>query len=724
MAVREIDTQPQADSSPDAAPEGMAHEAWGQDDVSHSNAPGDGVNGSARQTPLASQAVEFLQIAASQEPDESGSSVEERSIWQPDSWLMQRTWQALADEGAGEEAFTVAALQEMRNPLATVEALYRLALRARAEPALRPMVAHELQAMRVKLFGSWVVSDETRQTERLLLAAASAVCIEDESLALSCLERIDQIDRGWDRVVLRAESRTLLAETIRGVGLHPLTSYLISTSIRRHEEAGAEFLHQIVSRIDRQDHNADMSRRSSRLLRKCVETFQYATLSSLNSRRLAAIAFGQAGMIGEVLGQVTTMANVQEARRETGMRSTYSDPHFLRQVTRPNANSDVDFQVYTLQQAIAAMPVRQITREERVQLANRVAELAVQSDGWTAAGATATLVGLGALKYAVDVVDYISPSDPTRSEGVISLVRALLDVGNDEQAKEQVDKALEWLQAYSGRNPERATIWGVAEAYLDYGQPDMALYLLEQRNEEPTTFKDRVRRWMRPGWTDDMLRDNRVRLRALLQQSVGWTEELQTLFDQLCRWAPVLLEGEALISFYLDGMLVPLLRAGCTDQVVTLLPKLADGLGSSAGDKHSLHVRKAAQLLAKMLADFEVESEAVERGVVQIIEGTSDGAATSEESEPAALEESPVEEPPTGDAAPVEQEVPAGPPVHVVEALHQFLLTLWADDAHRGIWQTVHGVEGSLPLLFQLEGPQALVTIAESAANEGGLWLQ
>ena len=54
--------------------------------------------------------------------------------------------------------------------------------------------------------------------------------------------------------------------------------------------------------------------------------------------------------------------------------------------------------------------------------------------------------------------------------------------------------------------------------------------------------------------------------------------------------------------------------------------------------------------------------------------------------------------------------------------LREFLLTLWQSDAARGVWQTVHGVEGSLPLVAALEGPQALVAIAQAAADDGGLW--
>lgn len=655
---------------------------------------------------LAARAIEFLHIAANAEPDETGSATEGRGIWQPDSWLMQRSWQELADQGAGDEAMAVAAMQEMRNPLATVQALYRLSSGAQDAIPTQVLVAHELHMLHTKLFGAWVVSDDVRQAERLSLAAASAVQIDDHSLAFACLERLDQIHRGWDLVVLRAELRNLLAETISAVGLHPLTSYLITTAIRRHEEAGAQFLYQIVSNLAPQAHSGELSRKSARLLRKCVETFQYAMLSSLNSRRLAAIAFGQAGMIADVLAQVTTMANVQEARRETGMTSMSGDPHFLRQVTRPNAKPDVDFQVYTLQQAIAAMPVRQLSREDRVRLANRVAELAVQSDGWTAAGATTTLVSLGALKYAVDVVDFISPTDPTRSEGVISLVRALLDVGEADQAREQVNKALAWLKEYTARNPERATIWGVADVYLDHGRPDMALYLLEQRHEEPPSFMERLRRMMRSGWTDDALRDNRIRLRALLAQEGAWTPELQELYSQLLRWAPNLLDGEALISFYLDGMLTPLLEAGRTEQALAMLPQLVEALGHSTGDKHSVHVRKAAQLLAAMLVAAEAEQ--------------AERLAATEE--------------PPGEEAESQAEIeaieahagktPAPSPAQTAEALQAFLVSLWTDDAHRGLWQTIHGVEGSLPLLFSLEGPEALVAVAEMAANDGGLWLQ
>ena len=164
---------------------------------------------------------------------------------------------------------------------------------------------------------------------------------------------------------------------------------------------------------------------------------------------------------------------------------------FCRAVKRPAANPDVDFQVYTLQEAVRLMPVRAIPRDARRALADRLVSLAVRSDGWTAAGAAATLIELGALKYAVDVIDSIAPNDPTRSEGVISLVAALLDFGDAQRAAEQVAKALTWVKSLDKRNPERATIWGLAEVYLNRNQPAPARQLLDQRLVAPT-WTDRV----------------------------------------------------------------------------------------------------------------------------------------------------------------------------------------------------------------------------------------
>jgi hypothetical protein len=617
-------------------------------------------------------------------PENPDLFVEERVIWQPDSWLLQRCWQALADAGMGAAALLVAAQLEGRSPLARMQALYRLAQQTPAHPELRSLLHRELQQARPLLFGPWLPGEEHRQADRLLLASATAAHIGDTALAFACLERADQQARVWDRVLVTAELRSLLAEVVARVGLHPLTGQLVTLAIRRYEESGAQFLHQLLSLIGPRVTREQLPRRTVRLMQRCVDTFQFATLTSLTGRRLAASAFGQAGMIGDLLGQLTTIANVQEARRDSGLSSGRGDPYFLRQVKRPAANPDVDFQAYTLQEAIRMMPVRSLPRDQRITLADQLAVLAIKSDGWTAAGAAASLIDLGALKYAVDVVDHIPAQDPTRSEGVITLVRSLLAFGDPRLAEEQVQKALVWLKSLEQRNPERATIWGLAEVYLEYNQPDMALRLLDFR-DAPPSLTDRLRRIFRNRVSDDQLRDNRLRFQAYLQRGDPWGRELQSLFDQLCQWAPRLLDGEVLMGFYIDGLLRPLLNAGRTDLVWRLLPQVRDALTASSGDKHTAQVQRVATLLA-------------ERAVPRLT----------------AL--------PAAETAHPDGNAPTPDPLQAHAALAGFMLELWQADTQKGLWQTIHGIEGSLPLLLALEGPEALLGVAQAVALEGAEW--
>src|SRR5262245_42296485 len=86
---------------------------------------------------LAQAAVDLLHAGSSVAPENLDLVVEERAVWQPDSWLMQCCWQTLADHGAGEEALAVAALLELRNPLAPAQALYRVARQAWQRPDLK-----------------------------------------------------------------------------------------------------------------------------------------------------------------------------------------------------------------------------------------------------------------------------------------------------------------------------------------------------------------------------------------------------------------------------------------------------------------------------------------------------------------------------------------------------------------------------------------------------------
>jgi hypothetical protein len=280
------------------------------------------------------------------------------------------------------------------------------------------------------------------------------------------------------------------------------------------------------------------------------------------------------------------------------------------------------------------------------------------------------------------VVDHIPPQDPTRSEGVISLVRALMDIGEPRLATEQVEKALAWIKALERRNPERATIWGLAEVYLDHHQPEMALHLLDQRQVTPS-LGDRVRRTFQNRMTDDELRDNRLRFQALLRQG-EWNRDLQALYDQLCQWTPRLLDGEALISFYLDGLLRPLLAAGRLEQVWKLLPQVREALNASSGDKHAMQVQRVTTLLAEQAADQAVAAS----------QGSPEGNG-----------------------------VAAGP-FQTHAHLADFMVELWRGDAQKGLWQTVHGVEGSLPLLLALEGPEALLAVAYRVAQDGSRWAE
>jgi hypothetical protein len=393
--------------------------------------------------------------------------------------------------------------------------------------------------------------------------------------------------------------------------------------------------------------------------------------------------FGHAGLVDEVLAQLTTIANVQSARREGGLSLRQGDPTLLRQVKRPTADADVDFQVYTLREAIRGLPLRQLGREARLELANRLAALGNRSDGWTAAGAAATLVELGAVKYAVEVVGKIPESDATRSEGVISLVRALLAAGEAELAEEQAQKGLVWARAYPGRNPERALTWGLSEVYLERRQSDRALALLDQW-EQPVSFLQRVRGVFGRRLDDDELRNNGLRLRALLQRERTLAGDIQRLTNQLLAAAPQLLDGDVLVSFLLDDLLTPLLAAGRIKLALSVLPVLSPALRSGTGERHATRVANVSSVLAAELALLEPER----------LDPAHDPGASPSSFAP-----------------------------EVRSAVEQFLVDLWQKNAGRGLWQTVHGIHGSLGLVVLVEGPQAVEAIAAFAAEAGGEWV-
>lgn len=620
---------------------------------------------------LAPSAVAALHRAAAHRPGEDALVIEERSVWQPHSWLIQRCWEALAEAGAGPQALAVARLGAARQPAAPLQVILHLAQHAAERPDLQPLVAQSLALETRPLFDGPPPAEGAR-VDGYVLAAAAAALVETPAHAFSFLERLDQMQKGWDRVFAAPDDRALLADVVARTGIHPLTLALVGGALRRYGDSGADFVQRVAEKLDADSGGATPA---ARMLQRCVDSLRHGVLATLHSHRVTAAVLARAGLVDDALNEITVIGNIQEARRDAGITGRSSDQNLLRQVKRPRANSDVDYQFYALREAVRALPTGRVTAEQRHKLAAQLAALGTQSDGWTAAGAASTLVELGALDQAAEVVNAIAPDDPTRSEGAIALVRGFLAVGDMFRADEQAAKALTWVRELGRKNPERALIWGLAEAYLDYGRPDKALDLLGTWRAEPG-FMERLRARFGPTFSDDDLRIQRLRLQAMLDlrgTALVAPGEVSTVIQQLRQWAPRLLEGEALSEFYADGLLRPLLAAGRAQQAAALLPEVQAALAASTGEKHTARVREVAALLARQVR----------------LQGTQGAPAAAEDVRP---------------------------------LLARFLVELWETDAGRGIWQAIHGVEGSLPLVLALDGPDALVTIAEAAAQSGDLW--
>jgi hypothetical protein len=636
--------------------------------------------------PITQQALSALTTAIRQPPRAQGLLVEERNVWQPESWLLQRCWEALADAGAHEEALYVAGLAQTRQPTSPLHALYRLARSAAERPRLALAINDELARRQTTFLQHHPAGADPLAVESYLLLAAASARVGNHALACACLERLDQLAKPWATILGRADLRALLAETAAHIGLHPLVTSLLTTAIRRYDDAGAHFLHETAACAHALGERAPQ--RSQRLLQYCIDTFRFTSLTSLHCRRLAAATFGFAGLVDEVLEQLAFITNVQSARREAGLSPYRDDPLLLRQVKRPTANSDIDFQVYTLQQAVAVMPLRTLPREKRILLADQLAELGRRSDGWTAAGASATLIALGALKYAVEVVNQIAAQDPTRSEGMLSLVRGLLDAGEHQLAAEQAQRALMWARARHERNPERAITWGLAEIYLEHHQPTQALRWLEQWRE-PHGWRHQLTSWWQKTLDDDAFRLRSLRLRALLQAASTpasisqprQSKEREALLNELRRWAPRLLEGEALVHFYIHSLLRPLLAANQLPLAWGILPELTSALNVTSGNKHATQVAEVATLLAHQLRLDAVVTLQRDKSAPPVTQTSDVGLALRTHFE-------------------------------------TFLANLWQLDAKRGPWQIVHGIEGAIPLLLMLEGSQAVVALARAVYEQ------
>jgi len=616
---------------------------------------------------LAQQAVASLLAAASSGLAAATPQVEESAVYQPDSWLLQKCWEALADAGAAEEMLEVVGLAAPRQPLARFQGLHRLSRQLDRRIGLAWRIAQELERAKPALLSA--SRQDRAGSERLLYAASTAAAIGEPQQAFALLEALDQWPGAWDRPAVVPEQRQLLAETIVRLGPHPLTKALIQNALRRHDDAGAQLILAVATAASLQLRRHPSSAPLARLLEIGADTLRNATLTSLQARRVAAIVFGQVGASDDLLAQLTTIANIQAARRESGL-ARQGEQTLLRQVKRPAANSEVDFQVYTLQEAVRSMPVRQLPREARIELADRLALLGTQSDGWTAASAAATLIELGAVKYAVQVVEAIPANDPTKAEGYLSLVRGLLEL--EEPAQEPIQQALAWAADSPRRNPGRALVWGIAELFLNRRSPAQALAVLDAW-QEPAGFWQNLRAAWGHKANDDDLRRSGLRLRALLQQDPPHSREIQQQINLLTQWAPQLLAGEALASFLTDNLLAPLLESGRIRQALPVLPWMQQATATSSGEKYAARLSHLAGLL---VAKVEPTQTKEMQGEVETVRGE----------------------------------------------LERWMGAIWQADSQRGLWQTVHGIEGLLPLLIGLEGPQAVVQLAHNIVEIGPQW--
>jgi hypothetical protein len=222
---------------------------------------------------LAQIAGDLLQHAATIPPDDATLVIEERNIWQPESWLIQRCWEALADAGAATEALTVAQLSVTRQPLALFQALHRLARQTNGNRAAVALVGAALQQARAPLFSA-SSSSPTQLANQLLLAAATASLLGDVLGSSAALERIDQIDNGWRRIFSTPEDRNLLAEVVARIGPHPLINTLIGNALRRFADGGRIFCSMSPSIWSQAHRLADQQHTPNCC---CVQSIPYVT---------------------------------------------------------------------------------------------------------------------------------------------------------------------------------------------------------------------------------------------------------------------------------------------------------------------------------------------------------------------------------------------------------------------------------------------------------------
>ncbi len=622
--------------------------------------------GASAQRTLTQAALEALQEAAA-----VGGAEEPRQIRRPDTWLLRRCWQALADHGAPAAAFHVLRLVSRREPLALFRALPRLARRAHQEAGLA--VALEIQLDRMRPLVRRPRRDPLHVwAEHLLSLACAAAHLDDEDLALACLERLDQEAGVWDTVVAQERLRELLAEIIGLVGLHPLTGDLLQQAVDRYDTAGASLVRQVAV-YAAAGHPGEPNRR---LLHHCVEVFRRAALVSLEARRHAVVVLALEGRVDEILDQIRVMASVQEARRESSLFEGGDDDWLVRQVRRFRADPDVDFRFYALKEAVDHLAASQVPPEQLRLLAETIAFHGMQSDGWTAAAAVQTLLRLGSVEQAKSVVNHLDPRDTTRSEAYRALIEGLLSQGQVDDAAEQARLALIWARTLASRNTERLLLWNLARAFLQHRHPARALALLRQHRR--FDLWHRMRRLLDGRPDEDRVREEVLLLHAALLGDPLDVDQAMAHLANIRRWGPQTWPGRLLALFYLETVLETLLETGHDDLVWAFLPDIQQALDGLQGRELPARLEELSLRLVARLRQMAPTTPDP---------GPSQGASEAR------------------------------------EILGRFLMGLWKDSAAQGVWRMVYALGGTLPLLIALEGSEAVVSVAELAAREGSTWL-
>lgn len=417
--------------------------------------------------------------------------------------------------------------------------------------------------------------------------------------------------------------------------------------------------------------------------------------------------------------QIVEMATASAAERSRSFpvyRSSLSEHNssVIRQISRTSADTDVDFLVYTLKGAIETLPLSELSEEKRRTLINQLAALGMMSDGWTAAGATSALLMLGGVEEALRVVHQIDSGDPTRIEGVLALVNGLLDLDEAGLAQTETKKALAWADKLPERSPIRTLRRGIANAYIEHNRPEIALSILEEEIPQESGWRHNLGRFMsgrlfQEEMSDERLHTEQLRLAASLNALMNQMTEArqavasQTQFNQagashsldgkliqlpadsdlppeldklvrrLSGWAPAFLDGEALVTFYHDSLLIPLIKVGQMRYAWGLLPQLEEALLGLQSNKMPLRVAQVCQPLSALLVSLARDDES---GQVETMTGY----------------------------------------------LMKFMVDLWSTCATRGTWATIYAIDGCLSAIVALFGPEPIIEIAQATVEQGALW--